>query len=123
MWRRVSLNVLLISLIAIPAACLTVTFALMAHGASQQRAAADRVVAIASLTKDLFTALQRVRVERGTVNGALTASATVDDATKANLMALRAASTSAVARGLAAADGVDLPPKAKLLDDVRAAER
>jgi methyl-accepting chemotaxis protein len=83
------------------AAALVITFAIAAEQALERRAVATRVEAVASISRDLFTAMQNLRVERGTVNTALAGAAPISADTQSDVVALRAKSDAALAVALA----------------------
>ncbi len=66
--NRVSVNVLLKSVIAIMAATVMIAMALNARGAWNRLAVVNRIVAVADVTADLFTALHNLRLDASTTN-------------------------------------------------------
>src|SRR5258708_4871291 len=66
-----TINVLLQGICAIMAAVLVVTFASRAVLAYQRQADAREAHTEAGITRDLFTAMKALRIERGSVNAAL----------------------------------------------------
>ena len=101
MKRFVSISWLLQAITGTLAIVLVMIFALSAHRAWQHRIVAWRVAAVAGISRDLFTALQNLRVERGTVNTALSTAATVDPNTERDIVELRGRSDRALESALA----------------------
>ena len=70
--------------------------AIYAVGALESREQARRVPILVDISSDLFTAIQNIRLERGTVNTGLRASAGVDPGSQNEIAKLRVASTKAI---------------------------
>jgi methyl-accepting chemotaxis protein len=106
MKRFFSLSVLLQAITGVMALVLVLTFGISAERAWERRATALRVSAVASISRDLFLAMQDIRVERGTVNTALSTTEVSSSETQGEIAALRVKSEEALAsalRNLAAA--------------------
>lgn len=95
-----TINVLLQSICAAMAAVLVVTFASRAVLAYQREADARQAQAEAGITRDLFTAMKALRIERGTVNAALSLAPARANGQKAEISALRAQSRAALDRAV-----------------------
>ncbi len=96
MKRYLAISTLLQGIIGVMTVVLVVSFGIASEQAFERRAVAKRVQAVASISRDLFLAMQNLRVERGTVNTALTTSAVLDADTQADIGALRAKSKAAL---------------------------
>jgi methyl-accepting chemotaxis protein len=92
----VSLRILLQGITGAMAAVLVITFALSCLRAWEHRVASERVVAVASISNNLFQAMQNLRVERGTVNTALATPEVVGAKTEGEIAALRTKSDAAL---------------------------
>jgi len=119
MQRWLSISTLLQVITGIMAMALVVTFGIAAEQALEQRALAARVQAVASISGDLFTAMQNLRVERGTVNTALSTPEPIDADTQADIAALRAKSEAALQAALPKLARLDIPDKAEAADALR----
>ncbi len=100
MARHLSISTLLQAITGLMAMALVATFGVAAEHALEQRAVAARVEAVASISRDLFTAMQNLRVERGTVNTALATAEPVAADTQSDIVALRAKSEAALESAL-----------------------
>jgi methyl-accepting chemotaxis protein len=119
MRRLFSISLLLQAITGIMATALVATFAISAGDAWQQRATALRALAVASVSNDLFTAMQNLRVERGTVNTAVSALEPVDAETQDGVAALRPKSDKALDSALAKLSAAALDGTGKQLADLR----
>jgi methyl-accepting chemotaxis protein len=122
MFRTISINTLLKSLIGVIALGLVAVFATSAYEAWRDQRTADRVSAIAGVINPLFIALQNLRVERGTVNTALATNEPADPDTRGDIAALRAASGPALERAIARVASIEVADKARLVGDLVATE-
>lgn len=73
--NRVSVNVLLKSVIAIMAATVMIVLAINAREACIRLAAVERIAVVADVSADMFTALHNLRVDRATTSRDLNADA------------------------------------------------
>jgi signal transduction histidine kinase len=96
MRKRLSISKLLQAVTGLMAIALVASFAIVAGDAFMRLRTAERVLATADISRDLFMALQDLMVERGTVNTALVAPKLVDSVTKDTIAALRAHSEQAL---------------------------
>jgi methyl-accepting chemotaxis protein len=100
MKRFFSLSVLLQAITGVMALVLVVSFGISAEHAWERRATALRISAVASISRDLFLAMQDIRVERGTVNTALSTAEAASSETRGEIAALRVKSEEALASAL-----------------------
>ncbi len=100
MKRYLTISTLLQGITGFMAVVLIVTFGIAARQAFDRRATVERVQAVASMSRDLFMAMQNLRVERGTVNTALLTPEVVDADTQGDIAALRAKSGAALESAL-----------------------
>ncbi len=119
MQRWLSISTLLQVITGIMAMALILTFGIAAQQALEQRALAARIEAVASISRDLFTAMQNLRVERGTVGTALLAPEPIDADTQADIAALRAKSEAALEAALPKIARSDIPDKAEAASALR----
>jgi PAS domain S-box-containing protein len=96
MKRFLSISTLLQTITGVMAVSLVATFAVLAQHAFERRQVAERVFATADVSRDLFGALQLIRVERGTVNTALETPEPAARHTREELAALRRQSAEAL---------------------------
>ncbi len=101
MKRLLSISALLLATTGLMALVLVASFALSARHALDRQKAAERAEAIVSVSRDLFTAMQNLRVERGTINTALVSPEVVDTQTLQDIAALRATSDKALNAAMA----------------------
>ena len=99
--KRLSVSALLQVITGIMATVLVVTFAYSAERAWERWAEAKKVVTVVGISRDLFDAMQSLRIERGTANTALGAPEIVSAATRNDIAALRAQSESALQSAVA----------------------
>ena len=105
MKRLMSISFLLLATTGLMAVILVVSFAVSAHHAFERRQSAQQVVATVGISRDLFTALQNVRVERGTVNTALATATPADAEALHDIEAVRGKSGKALDSALARLNG------------------
>jgi signal transduction histidine kinase len=94
MQKLTSIKALLQGLTGVMALALVVLFATSAERAYTGRLAAERGQAVIEISRNLFTAMQTIRLERGTVSSALLATTPIDQGTQRDIAALRAKSGS-----------------------------
>ncbi|HEX7967354.1 MAG TPA: hypothetical protein VF502_03985, partial [Stellaceae bacterium] len=99
--KRLSVSTLLQAITGIMATVLVVTFAYSAERAWERWADAQKVLSVVSISRDLFQAMQNLRIERGTVNTALTAPEPAGADTQSEVAALRAQADVALQSALA----------------------
>ena len=116
---HLSINVLLQAITGIMAVVLVVTFAMSAEQAFERRAEADRIHAVASISRDLFMAMQKLRVERGTVNTALSTPEIVSADVWSDITALRQRSESALESALPKLAHASIPGTERSLEELR----
>jgi len=78
------------------ALALVAVFVTSAERAYRQRATAEHIHAVVSVSRDLFMAMQTIRVERGTVNTGLETATPIDPETWREITALRKRSNAAL---------------------------
>ena len=91
-----SIGALLQAIIVLMAVALLALFAAAAQRAFDREQTAARTVAIVDVSRDMFKAMQSLRVERGTVNTALATPEPIDAATRKDIDGLRAKSKQAL---------------------------
>lgn len=96
MHTRFSIGALLQAVTGVMAIALVTGFAFYAGDSFQRMQTAKRVLATADISRDLFMAMQNLRVERGTINTALETAKPVDSATQDTALALRQRSGAAL---------------------------
>ncbi len=109
MRKFVSIKVLLQAVTGLMALALVAVFATSAERASSARATAERIHAVISVSRDLFMAMQTIRVERGTVNTGLETTAPVDPDTLHEIASLRRRSNTAFDSALAKIKDMGIP--------------
>lgn len=119
MRRHVSISVLLQAVTGLMALTLVATFAVLAGEAFQLSRTAEHVRVIADISRDLFVAMENLRVERGTVNTALETQKPVDAATLATVAELRSRSDQALNSALGKLAGVALDKTDAALAEIR----
>jgi len=107
--KLVSIKVLLQAVTGLMALALVVLFATAAERAYMRRATAQHIHAVVSVARDLFVAMQTIRVERGTINTGLETTATIDPDTRGDLAALRKRSNAAFESALAKTKDMGIP--------------
>ncbi|HEV8016323.1 MAG TPA: ATP-binding protein [Stellaceae bacterium] len=103
------------------ALALVAVFASSAQHAFQRRATAEHVHAVVSTSRDLFVAMQSLRVERGTGNTSIETATPIDSATQREITALRARSNAALDQALAKITDMGIPATDPTLAQIRAA--
>ncbi|HXY98756.1 MAG TPA: HAMP domain-containing methyl-accepting chemotaxis protein [Stellaceae bacterium] len=121
MKRYLAISTLLQGITGFLAVALVVTFGIAAERAFERRLAAEGIQAVASISRDLFMAMQNLRVERGTVNTALMTPAAVDADTRGDIAALRAKSEAALDSALPKLARAALSGTEEAASDLRAA--
>ena len=119
MTRPASLSSLLQFITGTMAAILVIVFAFSAVEAWKGWGAALEAKAIARISRDLFTALASIRVERGTVNTALSTPDLPAAETLSDIAALRAKSDPALKSAFAGLDKLQLADLASAVAEVR----
>jgi PAS domain S-box-containing protein len=119
MKKLLSISVLLQVITGLMAVTLVTTFAIFAEQAFERRQIAKRVFAIADISRDMFMAMQMIRVERGTVNTALETLQISDADTQADIAALRDKSGRALDSALAKLDAAALDGTGPWLSEIR----
>jgi methyl-accepting chemotaxis protein len=108
--NRVSVNVLLKSVIAIMAATVMIVLAINARKAWNRVAAVERIGVVADVSADMFTALHNLRVDRATTSRDLNADAQFSTLPE-QLKETRGADLPALKSAVAALAGADFPEK------------
>jgi methyl-accepting chemotaxis protein len=121
MKRVLSLSVLLQAITGVMALALVITFGISAERGWERRATAMRVYAVASVSSDLFLAMQNLRVERGTVNTALSTAEVASAETQGEIAALRVKSEQALESGRQKLAAAQLEGTGKRLGELREA--
>jgi PAS domain S-box-containing protein len=119
MKKLLSISVLLQAITGLMVVTLVAMFALSAEQAFERRQVAKRVFTVADLSRDMFRAMQQIRVERGTVNTALETPEIIDPDTQADIAALRDKSGKALDSALAKLDAAALDRTAPWLNEIR----
>src|SRR6185312_2474771 len=117
--RFASISNLLQMITGIMAAVLVFTFAIAAGRDWERWNAALEARAVVGVSVELFTALQNIRVERGTVNTALTAAEAASAETQADIAALRHKSEGALQSALARLDKLQLGEELTRVSDLQ----
>ena len=104
-----SIKVLLLVVTSLMAFAVVAVFASSAEQAFTRRATAERVHAVIEISRDLFLAMQTIRVERGTGNTALETAALPDGETQREIAELRARSNGALDAALAKIAAMGMP--------------
>jgi signal transduction histidine kinase len=104
-----SIKVLLQAVTGLMALALVLVFATSAQRASSGRAAAERIHTVISVSRDLFMAMQTIRVERGTVNTSLETATPVDPDTRREIASLRKRSNAALDSAFAKIKDMGIP--------------
>jgi len=99
MKRVLSLSIWLQAITGVMALALVLTFVISTERGWERRGTAMRVFAVASVSSDLFLAMQNLRVERGTVNTALSTAEVASAETQGEIAALRVTSEQALDSG------------------------
>src|SRR5579863_9268421 len=118
--KLVSIKILLLVVTGLMTLALVGVFATAVERAFMDRAAAQHVHQVVSISRNLFLAMQDIRVERGTVNTGIETAAPIDRETQQEITRLRLRSSTALDAALAqiAAIGIPLsdPGLAQILD-------
>jgi signal transduction histidine kinase len=109
MAKFTSIKILLQALTGLMALALVTIFATSAERAFTQRAAAKHVDAVVGISRSLFTAMQTIRVERGTLNSSLETATPIDPGARRDIATLRATSNAALDSALAEIGKVGIP--------------
>jgi len=99
--RLFSISVIFRSITAIMAVTLVAVCGVGAERAVQRRETAERELQTVSISRDLFNAMQEIRLERGGLDGALATPAPMSPATLASVLVARAQSNRSLDRALA----------------------
>jgi methyl-accepting chemotaxis protein len=113
-----SVKFLLIALFGAAAAILIGICGSLMISARQEQIQAERRMQISSITRDLFHAMQNLRVERGTIGTALADKEPVDTATWQDIQALRAKSAPALAAALDKLSRLDIGDRSRWIADL-----
>ncbi|HEX4192289.1 MAG TPA: HAMP domain-containing protein, partial [Stellaceae bacterium] len=89
MRKFASIKIQLQAVTGLMALALVTIFATSAERAYDRRITAQHIHAVVSVSRDLFTAMQTIRVERGTVNTGLETATPIDPDTQREIAALR----------------------------------
>jgi methyl-accepting chemotaxis protein len=114
-----SINRLLQAITGVMAIVLVATFASSAEQAWEGRLAAERVLSVVSVSRDLFQAMPNLRVERGTVNTALATPDVISRDVQNDIAALRAKSSTALESGIAKLQPLSLADKQRWIGELR----
>jgi PAS domain S-box-containing protein len=114
-----SISALLQALTGLMAVALVTTFTFLAERSFEHRQVADRVFAIVDVSRDMFMAMQWIRVERGTINTALEMTDVIDADTQADVAMLREKSEKALDTALAKLDAAALDGTGPSLNEIR----
>jgi signal transduction histidine kinase len=96
-----SITIQLQAVTALMALALVAVFATSAERAHTRRAAAERIHAVVSVSRDLFMAMQAIRVERDTGSTGMETATAIDHETQREITALRVRSNTALDSALA----------------------
>jgi methyl-accepting chemotaxis protein len=119
--RYLAISTLLQAITGFMAVVLIVSFGIAAQRAFARRVVAERVQAVASISRDLFMAMQNLRVERGTVNTALMTPEVLAGETQRDIAALRAKSEASLESALPKLAHAALPGTEEAAGDLRGA--
>ena len=109
MRKLASIKVLLQAVTGLMALVLVAVFASSAQEAYLRRASAEHVHTVVGVSRDLFMAMQNIRVERGTGNTGLETATPIDAETQREIEALRAGSNTALNSALAKVKDMGIP--------------
>lgn len=109
MRKLASIKVLLQAVTGLMALALVGVFGVAAEGAFMRRATAEHIHQVVSISRDLFLAMQAIRVERGTVNTGLETATPVDRETQQEIATLRLRSNAALDAALAQIEAMGIP--------------
>src|SRR5579862_4039067 len=116
---NLSVSLLLQAITGLMAALLVAIFALAAERAFERRETARDVLARAGVSRAMFTAMQNLRVERGTVNTALETPSVVDHETLDDIAALRQRSASTLNTALEKLEAVGIAGAQPRVNEIR----
>jgi len=105
MKKSLSISALLQSITAVMILALVVGLSSSAKQAYERREIAERILFTVDLTRNLFLAMQTLRVERGTINTALETPSPIDSETENDVSVLRTRSQQALDTALAKLGG------------------
>ncbi|HWE76764.1 MAG TPA: ATP-binding protein [Stellaceae bacterium] len=88
---------------------LVVVFAMAAEHAHDRQVTAQRIQAVVGVSRDLFAAMQTIRIERGTVNTGIEMATRIDAGTRGDIATLRARSNAALDSALAKLKAMGIP--------------
>ena len=117
--RFATISNLLQLITGVMAAVLVFTFALSAERAWERWSAAVEARAVSAVSRDLFLALQNIRVERGTVNTALSTAEPASADVQSDIAALRRKSDAALDSALAGLGRLGLPNSVTRVNELR----
>ncbi len=109
MRKPLTIKTLLQTVTVAMALALVAVFITSADRAYTRLAAAERIDAVVGVSRDLFKAMQTIRIERGTVNTGLETATPIDSATRREITALRARSNAALDAALAKIKAMGIP--------------
>ena len=109
MQKFASIKVLLQGLTGVMALALVILFATSAERAYTSRIAAERIQAVIGISRDLFTAMQTIRLERGSTSSALEVATPLDQGTQRDIAGLRAKSQAGLESALAKIGTMGIP--------------
>ncbi|HLI20982.1 MAG TPA: hypothetical protein VKV32_07680, partial [Stellaceae bacterium] len=113
MRKRASITVLLQAVTGLMALALIGVFATAAENAFTRRVAAEHIREIVGISRDLFMAMQTIRVERGTGNTGIETATPIDRETEREIAALRVRSNAALDSALAQIAQMGIPSSDK----------
>jgi len=116
---NLSVSLLLQAITGLMAALLVAIFALAAERAFERRETARDVLARAGVSRAMFTAMQNLRVERGTVNTALEMPQVVDHDTLDDIAVLRGRSEGTLDAALEKLVAAGIPGTQPQVNDIR----
>jgi methyl-accepting chemotaxis protein len=116
-----SLRFILLTLFALAAVALIGVCGFLMRSAWQQQARAAGRAQVSSITRQLFLAMQNVRIECGTVSAALVGTDPVDPLTSRDIQDLRSRSGLALTAALGEFSLLDVDDRERWLGEVRAA--
>ncbi|HEX3969751.1 MAG TPA: ATP-binding protein [Stellaceae bacterium] len=111
MRKFASIKIQLQAVTALMALALVALFAIAAQHAYENRATAQRIRVVVGISRDLFTAMQTIRFERGTVNTGIEMATRIDSGTQDEIAALRARSNAALDSALAKLEAIGISEK------------
>jgi signal transduction histidine kinase len=104
-----SIKILLQAVTGLMALALVALFATSAQQASTRRNTAEHIHAVVDVSRDLFVAMQTIRLERGTVNAGIDAANAIDPDTRREIDTLRKRSNAALNSALAKVKELGIP--------------